>query len=408
MTGSNSLAALPATVGRQAGTSHGHVAKAGNAGGAQSVLHVAGIVDERAFAYIGSACRALDALGIDQMVVMFSDERYRRLYEALPARTHVVYVPQSSAGLFSWLNFRAVLQKVLAEMQFSAVHLHGLMPCLISAFLLQRAAHPGSVFYSPHGSKSVTSLRGIGRFITRTILQLTGASSQVAVATVPHEAHWLRRSTGTDTDLLEAAVDDAYFRSIHSGGEIDAETGANALVVATSGNPRDIEAVDRFIRLAIFLASEAPLIRFRWIGDLDAKSRARLKASGVEVIAESDDAAIARQLANVSVYVQTDTADGFPIHLASAMAAGCACVVYFSFPHVDLIRHGSTGLVAHTRDELIRYVGYLLENQPQRESLAQLARSEAQRRFQMTEFRDAVLRLYGFDAVTPEPGHAHA
>ncbi|WP_156924296.1 glycosyltransferase [Derxia gummosa] len=358
---------------------------------ASAILHVAGRVDQRAFAYIGAACRALDAFDVVQVVVMFANDRHRKLHESLPPGVQVIVVP------VGWLALRAVLQKVLTDMRFSAIHLHGLLPCLMSAFLLGESAHRARVFYSPHGSRAVTTWRRLGLVLTRAVMRLTGAASQTPVATVPHEAHWLRRSTGTDTDLLEAAVPDAYFDAIRADAEVD------GLIVAAAGSPDDDQAVSRFTRLAVFLASETPPVRFCWVGEVDAPDRARLKAAGVEIVVSNDDVEIARRLASAAIYVQPDTDGGFPIRLASAMAAGCACVAQFSFGHADLIRHGSTGLIAHSPDEFVRYVGYLLENAAQRNSLAKLARDEARRRFRMTEFRDAVVRLYGIAPANTEP-----
>ncbi|WP_085315228.1 glycosyltransferase [Derxia lacustris] len=390
MTAGNSLAARGATAQSAAALKP---VSAASGSGIPVVLHVAGRVDERAFAYLGSACRALDALGVTQVVLMFRDDERSQLRAALPAGVQLVQVPGQST-LRGWLALRGALQSLLAEWRFTAIHLHGFMPCLVSAFLLGRDVHRGQVFYSPHGSRAVTTWRGLGLLLTRAVMRLSGVAAPVPVATVPHEAHWLRRSTGLDTNLLEAAVDDAYF-TVQRIDESLGNSGNSPLVIASSGTPIDPEAVDRFTRLAIFLASENPPIQFRWFGNLDGDSRARLKAAGVEIIAESDAMALANRLASVAVYVQVDTEDGFPIHLAAAMAAGCACVSHFSFSNADLIRHGSTGLISHSRDELLRYVGYLVENPEQRISLGRLARDEARRRFRMTEFRDAVSRLYG-------------
>ena len=73
---------------------------------------------------------------------------------------------------------------------------------------------------------------------------------------------------------------------------------------------------------------------------------------------------------------------------------GIPCVAWATPQHREVLRHGETGLLCNSEDELLACVASLVDSPAQRAALGQAARAEALRRFHPSRFSASMLAAY--------------
>ena len=100
----------------------------GQAPSREHVLHIVGDVTEAVFGFMGPATDTLARAGYQQTVVMLDQPRHRHLQGRFHQSIALVTVPWEDRSRRHWLTLARVVEQLMAQHAFSAVHLHGFLP----------------------------------------------------------------------------------------------------------------------------------------------------------------------------------------------------------------------------------------------------------------------------------------
>lgn len=363
------------------------------------VVHLVDRVTDEVFSFLGPATQALAESGLDQTVVLTDDLRYRHHLPRFDDRIDLVLVSARPGLLGRGLRAARALQNVVtsSSIPLRAVHLHGFVPSLAGAFAMRSSRRDDvPVFYSPHGSKSLGSLSALGRAVIWMLrpvigrLRLHRAIASLAIERQPLDA----LSSTSSVEVVESPVAEAFFDVVrHEAPRPLVVTGSRTV------NPRSAEL---FAQLAVLLSDEALRLSFNWIGSTDQNSQVRLWAANVSIFDHVLDHELAARLATGWVYLAPGGTRGFPVFLAEAMAVGLPCVAIDTPGHRDIIRHGETGFLCSTHEEILRCIAHLIDTPALRARVSEAAREAARLRFGAARFRDSLLSAY--DLPTTSPG----
>jgi len=361
------------------------------------VVHLVGRLTEDVFGLLGPASAVLTQSCVDQTIILIDDPTARRLLTGFDASIELILVPARRSRLSQWRHLQAAFRQTLDERPLKAVHLHGFIPSILAERSLRSLGAGTLVFYSPHGSRSLESLRAVAalaRILTR---PLTGSLQPYAIANGFPEAKALRSMNQQPVRLVESPVSDAFFK-------ITGHQARHPLIV-TSSRSRDVRSVALFAQLAVLLGGEALRMSFNWLGSLDAVSHTRMKAANVGVFDVTSDEERASRLAAGWVYVALGGGRGFPLSMVEAMSVGLPCVAIDTAFHRDIVRHGETGYLCRSQTEVIDRIAQLIDTPSLRERMGLMARAVARERFSEDRFRDSLFAAYdlrdsGFQSQT--------
>lgn len=352
------------------------------------VVHVVGCITDEVYSFLGPATHALARSGLDQTVVMVDDVRYRHHLVDLHERAELVLSPSLRNPLRQWREVLKALRQTLASAPTRAVHLHGLVPCLVGAWVVRTAGHRAAIFYSPHGSRAMGRFKWIGAPLLWLFKPLLQPGRSTAIVNVPQERPAFDK--WKSVDVIESPASEVFL-------DIERHEARHPLVV-TGGrepNPRNAELL---AQLAVLLTDDVLRIGFNWIGSVDAVSRQRLNAAGVGVFDVTSDAERAQRLASGWIYVAPGGTRGFPVFLVEAMAAGLPCVALDTPQHRAVIRDGETGFLCESERDLIGCIATLVDSAALRARIGQAARKEARERFGEGRFSTRLLAAYALDS----------
>ncbi len=356
------------------------------------MLHVVGRLTEAVFHLVGPMTQALAADGHHQTLLMVDDAIGRQMATRLHPSLRIVSAPEGRNGLHRLLNLARRMGRLAGPRQdWTAVHLHGLVPVVLGAPLARQLERSGTrVFVSPHNSRSLRGLRWLGRPMLGVLRHLVPLHNYRTIANVPFDVRALQRMARLPARLIESPVADVFFQVAH---QVDAPSP----VIVGSAPPDAVAAAERFAQLAVLMADGQPGLRFRWIGAATPASVSVLEAAGVSVMAEeqaADPYHRAHALADATLFVAPSAGQGFPMALAEAMAVGLPCVADAVPAHDDMVVHLETGLLAPGMPALSYAVAELLGGQALRQELAAAARRDALGRFSDAGFRRHVLAAF--------------
>jgi glycosyltransferase involved in cell wall biosynthesis len=349
------------------------------------VLHVVGPVTDEVFSFLGPATHALARTGREQAIVMIDEPRCRQHVPRLHESAELVLVPRLRNPLKQWRAMRLACRAAMAAAPLHAVHLHGLLPGLVGAVSVQGAKSRAPVFFSPHGSRTIGALRGLGAWALiafRSLLPTT--ARRAAIVNVPQETRIFER--WQSAELIESPVGDVFFA-------VPRNEARHPLIV-TGGRAQGARNAELLAQLAVLLSGEALRISFNWIGAVDAVSHQRLNAAGVGVFDAVSDAECASRLATGWVYLAPGGTRGFPLFLVEAMAAGLPCVAMDCVQHRTLIDDGATGFLCTSEQQMMARIASLVDDAALRQRLGAAARERAGQRFSETRFSAQLLAAY--------------
>jgi len=356
------------------------------AGGGR-VVHLVGQLTDGVFGFLGPVTTALAQSGADQVVVLFDDAGGRHLLPRFHEAVELVFAPGGPSRLRRWWTWREVAREALGGMPLKAVHLHGVLPCVLGTALAREARLGSSLFWSPRpasGSRPLALTAAVLLWLLRLLAPSTrwraltnGTKEAAALADVVPQG-WL--------NLVESPLPAVFFEAPRNE--------ARYPLIVTSGYGADPRGEEAFAQAAVLLGGDELHVTFNWIGDASEVSRPRLKAAGVDLFDVADDAERASRLASSWMYLAPDDLRSFPYGLAAGMALGLPCVALDTVEHRELVRHGETGYLWRTERDLMHHVAALIDDAPLRARVGRAAREEARRRFGEHAFRDSLLHVY--------------
>jgi glycosyltransferase involved in cell wall biosynthesis len=354
---------------------------------ASHVLHIVGHVTESVFSFLGPASEALAHAGYRQTIVMLDDHQHGHLLLKFPAEVRLLTIPTESFGHRHWISIAATVHALTATQRFGAVHLHGFMPWLLGTQMGRYIPKDAAVYYSPHGSRSLSLLRPFQTALGWCLSLGSPLQRQEIIFSSKSDAQRLATNGVQSVVTIEAAIDDAFFNTARSEAR-------RPLLV--SGDQRDSRrSVEMLCRLAVILSAAELDLSFNWIGEIGPSSAARLKAANVGAFSIADDVKMASRLAAGWVFIAAGgEATEFPVVLACAMAVGLPCVVADVPYHRDLIQHGKNGLVYKSEEEALAMVSSLIDDPELRARLGAAAKADAQARFSKSKLDQALIAAY--------------
>jgi Glycosyl transferases group 1 len=358
-----------------------------------AIVHLLGDASDNMVAFFAAVTTALAEGGLRQTVVLLDDAGQRHLLPLLHASVRLVLVPRVAGQRRRGLALLQALADETRRAPSAAVHLHGVLPCLLGGYAARFRGLRAPLFFTPYGKGLSRPLNGAAALLLRVLRPPPGAPARRTITSRATEVEALRRLTGEPVDLVEGSVPDLFFETPRRE--------ARHPLIATAQRANDPRAAALYAQLAVLLGEESLRLSFNWIGPTDAPAKAQLEAAGVGIFPSDDEAACARRLQSAWLYLAIGDAARFPACLVEAMAMGLPCVAWDTPLHREVLRHGETGLLCSSDTELLACVARLVDSADERLRLGQAARAEAQQRFHRRSFSAALLAAYGAE---PGPG----
>jgi glycosyltransferase involved in cell wall biosynthesis len=374
------------TGGKQPSASHG------------GVLHWAGRVTDEVFSFLGPTSEALAQSGVEQTIVLSDEPRYRHLLPRFHQAVRLILTPHDANPYHRWRRAHSAFVKALGDSSPGSVHLHGFVPYVLSLRELRKMPADFLVYYSPHGSRALSSWALPSLLLRAALRAVPGNTELREIANTGTDLRRLETLSPKAVELVESQVSEAFYSVVRCEAQYP--------LIVTGNRVPSPESADLFSRLAVLLGDQQLRVSFRWIGGSNASSEALLRAANVGVLDETQDIQRSTMLAAAWVYVAPRGTDGFPLFLAEAMAAGVPCVAVDTPYHRDLIEHGSTGYLCRTDKELLECVAMLLDSPTERERVGAAASAQAERRFTGPQFRNSLFDAYSlvtFEEPIAEP-----
>ncbi len=348
------------------------------------VLHVVGRVTDDVRSFLGPATHALARAGREQAIVMIDELRYRQHVASLHVAAELLMTPSLRNPIRQWRAVMRACRQAMRSGPLEAVHLHGLLPGLVGARAASASNVTAPIFFSPHGSRALTTRRGLGTLALWAARPLLRPSRSAAIVGLPWETQVFEQ--WKSTDLVESPVSKVFFAS--------PRTEARHPLIVAGGRSRGAGDAVLLAQIAVLLSGEDLRVSFNWIGAVEEALRVRLNAAGVGVFDVSSDDECASRLAPGWIYLAPGRSRDSPTLLIEAMAAGLPCVVFDCEEHRELIQHGVTGYLCETERDMIDAIAALIDDAALRTRMGQSARHEARCRFGESQFDTKLLAAY--------------
>lgn len=358
----------------------------------RKVVHVVGRVTDEVFSFLGPATFALARSGVEQTVVMIDDARYRHHLPKLRDAANVILAPSTPNAVEQWRAVSMACHRSLGTGPLHAVHLHGLLPCVVGVCTVRVAGLRAPIFYTPHGSRSIESWRTVGamaRLLVRPLLRRLPGAAIVGAS---------REALALEGWKSVAVIENPVSEMFHSVRRREAWRP----LIVTGGRLSSPRRAELFAQLAVLLGAEDLRINFNWIGAVAERSRSTLTAANVAVFDAVSDAERASLLAAGWIYVALGGVRGFPLSLAEAMASGLPCVAINCPQYRQVIRDGETGFLCRSEWDMIARIAMLIDSPTLRARIGSAAREEARRRFAPSRFSNGLLAVYADHALSTE------
>jgi glycosyltransferase involved in cell wall biosynthesis len=357
------------------------------------VVHLVGRVTDKVIGFLGPAVDALAESGVDQVVVLVDDLRYRNVLPRLHDSVQLVLTPAARNPVRRWRWALEAFREVLRSGPVKVVQLHGFLPCLMGLWVARTTGIAAPMHYSPNGSESIGQVSSFAELLRWTLAPARNrrAHRSAPLQTAAGEPGE-RAPADVRPDTIESPLEAAFFA-------VGRNESRHPLVVA-GNRVNDPRCSELLAQLAVLLSGEALELAFNWVGAVDHGSRMRLKAANVGVFDVRTAADRASRLAAGWVYLAPGGAGEFPVHLVEAMAVGLPCVALDTPYHREVITHGVTGYLCRTEHEIVRCIAELIDSSALRMQIGQAAREEARGRFSEAKFRDSLFAAYDLPVKT--------
>lgn len=278
------------------------------------------------------------------------------------------------------------LVRALRHCDPSVVHLHSSKAGVLGRAAARIATPDARIFYSPHGLSFLR--RDVSPAKQLAYLNFERIAARMGGVIVACSASELQE--------IESKVNPRSAVLIENGVNVSEippriEKNDDRIVIGMSGRASYQKNHEAFARLATTL--QTPNVGFSWIGgnpdELPVEARSAVACSGWV----PRDRAL-ELTAQLDVYVQTSRWEGMPIALIEAQVAGIPAVVTDVVGNRDVVRHGVTGFVATSIEEMGAYIARLRDDPALRARMGAAARHAASARFSMETIFRQWLSIY--------------
>ncbi|HEU4623000.1 MAG TPA: glycosyltransferase [Burkholderiaceae bacterium] len=363
---------------------------------APHIVHATECLAGGTLGFLVRVLRELDALGVKQTLIFSRrPDTPKDVEQQFPPSVKLVEIPAARglhikfiSGLVSALHDAVRAQPTLA------VHLHSSKAGFVGRLALGVVRNGAQLLYSPHGLAFLNRRRRLSSAVYWVLERFAGFVNCQPVGCSHGEAQLLEDVTGRVAFVLENPVAEEFFKVERKPSEPP--------IVLSVGRACEQKAPEVFAELAVHFHIQEYPARFIWAGSGESDREARVKAAGGCITGWVPAEEVCRLMSEATIYVQTSRWEGMPLSVIQAMATGLPCVVTDVVGNRDAIRHGHTGLVATTTEELASHLELLFKHADLRERLGSTARAEARARFGPETFRKSLAALYGLAQQTPQ------
>ena len=348
------------------------------------LLHVVGSVTDEVFSFMGPATRALAKHGHVQHIVVIDAPEHRNNVGKFDEYAKVVRISKGANPMRRWRDLIRACREEVSRDGLDVVHVHGLVPFLLVSAGMRSSGTQTPVVYSPHGSRSLGTLRVAGKLAMLATYSAARAARSSAIVTARRDVEAF--DGWTNSDVIESPVGNAFFLARRSE--------AKKPLIMTGGRKNSLRSIEVFTQLAVLLSDEELGLEFHWLGQVPAGAQQRLRAAGVSVSPIVGDDDCAAHLAAGWMYVAPWSTHGFPQFLVQAMAAGLPCVARDCEQHREVIEDGKTGFLCASEQEMVRQIAVLVDDPVLRKTMGAAARASADARFSESNFDDKLLTAY--------------
>lgn len=352
------------------------------------MIHLASRVTDEVMSFLGPATEAMLAQGFRQVVIALDDPATHVQLSRFHPQVELTRVAAPRGGAAAFLQLLAAMRKALAALPPPrAIHLHGVLPCLVGAWALRPYGPTVPVYFSPHASKLLGPMQLPGRILVGLARRLGGGRWRSAIASGEADVTRLEKLSPERVELVESPVDRRLFH-------LPRTESVRPVIVAGGWVSRGTEALDMFTRFAVLLGDGDNAAEFVWLGEVGGEEAVKLKTAKVRTVTADDADARAGLLAQAWIYLAPAGGRGVPVGLAEAMAAGVPCLAADTPFNAGVIRDQVDGLIYRGEEEALRVIARLLDEREMRERLGSAARASAARRFHDTDFRRRLVQAY--------------
>lgn len=356
--------------------------------GQRVMIHLASRVTDEVMSFLGPATEAMLAQDCRQVVIALDDPGTRTQLSRFHPQVELRRVAAPKGGASAFMRLLAAMRQTLAEVpRPQAVHLHGVLPCVVGAWALRPYGRGVPVYFSPHASKLLGSLQLPGRILVGLARRLGGGHWRSAIASGEADVTRLEKLAPERVELVESPVDRRLF-------ELPRAESSRPVIVAGGWVTRGAEPLDMFTRFAVLLGDGDNPAEFVWLGEAGGEEAVKLSTAKVRTVPLDDGAARAALLAQAWIYVAPAGGRGVPVGLAEAMAAGVPCLAADTPFNASVIHDEVDGLLYRDEDQALRHIARLLDDRGTRDRLGAAARASAARRFLDTDFRRRLVQAY--------------
>lgn len=285
------------------------------------------------------------------------------------------------------------LAKLFKQMRPDVIHLHSSKAGILGRVAAMLSGNGVRTFYSPRGFAFLRqdvsptkrwlylSFERIAAFMHGTLIGCSGTEAELAQDHVGHRRVVLVENSAAFEHIKEAK------------GSAPPRTR-----VVTSGRLCYQKAPWRFRDLADKL-NDLPA-DFVWIGGGELEHfLAAPDDNSVSLVSTGwlNRADVLMELSQSDIFVMTSLWEGMPLSLLEAQVAGLPAVVPDVVGCRDIVRHGETGFICKSDNELALRLRELIENRELRQKMGGAARKMARERFSVERMHKEMVEVYGVD-----------
>lgn len=309
-----------------------------------------------------------------------------------PSPIRRIYIPMvTRVSPLKDLRDAIALARLFKQLRPDIIHLHSSKAGVLGRIAALFAGYGRRTFYSPRGfaflREDVSSnkrllyliFERLAALLRGTLVACSGSEAQLAQDRVGHR-HVVLVENSAEFEHIKEAKGSATSRAR----------------VVTSGRLCYQKAPWRFRDLANGLNDLSA--DFIWIGGGELEHFLSIRDGDSVSLTSTgwlNRAEVLAELSQSDIFVMTSLWEGMPLSLIEAQAAGLPAVVPDVVGCRDIVRHGETGFVCTSDNELALRLRDLIENRELRQTMGRAARKMAKERFSVERMHKEMIKVYG-------------